>query len=232
MLSATRANFRTRPSSSHSIHNRCAASSSSSARRPIRAAMSSASAANASASACAVARCSRLWSSCHVTTSPARSTDAASSSSGVSQTVSASGIAARSADVSGGPSSRVKATRPPGGSAAAISRTSRSLSSKASIVSSRSTTSNEPPGSAGMCAVANRQGSPFARSRAISTALSLASTPRYAQPSSRVRKRPGPPTPQHRSSTLTPEPMPACAARARISAAVMKLSCPTNSPGA
>ena len=38
--------------------------------------------------------------------------------------------------------------------------------------------------------------------------------------------------PQHRSSTVTPGPMPACTARARISPAVMKLSCPTNSPGA
>src|SRR6266536_215681 len=38
--------------------------------------------------------------------------------------------------------------------------------------------------------------------------------------------------PQHRSSTVTPGPMPVCAARARISPAVMKLSCPTNSPGA
>src|SRR3954449_7528294 len=38
--------------------------------------------------------------------------------------------------------------------------------------------------------------------------------------------------PQHTSSTPTPGPMPACTARARISPAVMKLSCPTNSPGA
>ena len=59
--------------------------------------MSAASAANASASACAVARCARLWSSSHVTASPARSRVATISSSGVSQTVSASGIAARSA---------------------------------------------------------------------------------------------------------------------------------------
>src|SRR5215212_2440816 len=38
--------------------------------------------------------------------------------------------------------------------------------------------------------------------------------------------------PQHRSSTPTPGPMPTCTARDRISPAVMKLSCPTNSPGA
>ena len=55
-------------------------------------------------------------------------------------------------------------------------------------------------------------------------ALALASTPRYAQPSSRVRTRPGPAMPQHRSSTVTPGPMPTCMARTRISQAVMKLS--------
>ena len=49
---------------------------------------------DASASAVAIARCARLWSSCHLTTSPARSRDVAIASSGVSQTVSASGIAA------------------------------------------------------------------------------------------------------------------------------------------
>src|SRR5689334_20438715 len=41
--------------------------------------------------------------------------------------------------------------------------------------------------------------------------------------------RPGPPTPQHRSSTDTPGPTPARCASARISLARMKLSCPTNS---
>ena len=92
--------------------------------------------------------------------------------------MSASGIAARSAAVSGGPSSSVKAKRPPGRSAAAISRTSASLSAKASIVSSRSTTSNEPAGSGGTCAIAKRHGGSPARSRASATALALASTPR------------------------------------------------------
>ncbi len=43
--------------------------------------------------------------------------------------------------------------------------------------------------------------------------------------------RPGPATPQHRSSTETPGAMPARSARARISPARMKLSCSTNSPG-
>src|SRR4051812_18526013 len=38
--------------------------------------------------------------------------------------------------------------------------------------------------------------------------------------------------PQHRSSTVTPGPMPALTASARISPAVMKLSCPTNWPDA
>ncbi len=140
--------------------------------------MSAASAAYASASACAVARCARLWSSCHVTTSPARASDVASSSSGVSQTVSGSGIAARSACVSGGPSSSVKAKRPPGASAAAIARTSASRSSTASIASSRSTTSNEPEGSGGACAIAKRHGRSPACSRAMATALALKSTPR------------------------------------------------------
>ena len=125
---AVRASLRTRPASSHSTHSRWAASRSSSARRPICAAMSAASAANASASACAVARCARLWSSCHVTTSPARSSErGASRRAGVSQTVSASGIAARSAAVSGGPSSSVNAKRPPGRSAAATARDQRVL---------------------------------------------------------------------------------------------------------
>ena len=96
----------------------------------------------------------------------------------MSQTVSASGIAARSAAVSGAPSSSVKAKRPPGRSAAATARTSASLSSKASIASSRSTTSKEPAGSGGTCATAKRHGRPAARSRAMATALALASTPR------------------------------------------------------
>src|SRR4051794_36786223 len=42
--------------------------------------------------------------------------------------------------------------------------------------------------------------------------------------------RPGPATPQHRSSTETPGAIPACRASARISVARMKLSCSTNSP--
>ena len=224
--------MRTRPLPSHSIHSRWAASSSSRARRPICAAMPSASAANASVSACACRRCARLWSSRHVRTSPARSRDAAISSSGVSQTVSASGIASRSSAVSGCPSSSVKANRPPGRSAAAISPISASLSSKASIVSSRSTTSNGPAGRGGISATAKLQGRSPACSRAMATALALASTPRSSQPSSRVSRRPGPAMPQHRSSTFVPGPMPACIARVRISPAVMKLSCPTNSPGA
>jgi hypothetical protein len=92
--------------------------------------------------------------------------------------VSAPGIAARSAAVSGDPSSSVKANRPPGRSAAAISRTSASLSSNASIVSSRSTTSKGPAGRGGTRVTAKRQGRSPARSRAIATALALASTPR------------------------------------------------------
>ena len=96
--------------------------------------------------------------------------------SGVSQTVSGSGIAARSAAVSGSPSSSVKAKRPPGGSDPATARTSASLSSIASIASSSSTTSNEPAGSGGTRVIAKRRSG--ARSRAIATALSLKSTPR------------------------------------------------------
>jgi len=43
--------------------------------------------------------------------------------------------------------------------------------------------------------------------------------------------RPGPATPQHRSSTDTPGAIPALTAKERISAARMKLSWSTNSPG-
>ena len=94
----------------------------------------------------------------------------------MSQTVSGSGIAARSAAVSGSPSSSVKAKRPPGGSASATACTSASLSSIASIASSSSTTSNGPSGSGGTYATAKR--SSGARSRAIATALALKSAPR------------------------------------------------------
>jgi hypothetical protein len=70
------------------------------------------------------------------------------------------------------------------------------------------------------------------RARAISIALGLESTPRQVQPSSAVMNRPGPATPQHRSSTETPGATPAATASSRISLARMKLSWPTNSPGA
>jgi hypothetical protein len=63
-------------------------------------------------------------------------------------------MAARSAAVSGAPSSSVNANRPPGASAAATARWSGSLSSIASIASSRSTTSKGPSGSGGACATA------------------------------------------------------------------------------
>ena len=113
VFSATKASLRTRPSRSQSLQSRWAASSSSSARRPICAAMFAASAANASINESATARWDRLQSSCQRTTSPTRSKQLSISSSGVSQTVSASGILARSASVSGRPSSIVKANRPP-----------------------------------------------------------------------------------------------------------------------
>ena len=105
-----------------------------------------------------MARWERLQSSCQRTTSPARSRYASISASGVSQTVSASGILSRSAAVSGGPSSIVKANRPPVGSALEISWSSVPLSGKASIVSSRSTTSNGPGGIGGMRETSKRQG--------------------------------------------------------------------------
>ena len=63
-------------------------------------------------------------------------------------------------------------------SAVEIAPTSASLSRNASIVSSRSTTSNVPGGSGGTSATSNRHASSMARSRAISTALALESTPR------------------------------------------------------
>ena len=78
---------------------------------------------------------------------------------------------ARSDSVSGTPSSSVNANRPPAGSARATSSSSASLSRKASIVSSRSTTSSVPGGSGGTCATSKRQGRPPARSRATATAL-------------------------------------------------------------
>ena len=94
---------------------------------------SSPSAAYASASDSAVARCDSLQSSCHRTARPARSSSSSSSSSGMSQTVSAAGISARSASVSGRPSSTVNANRPPTGSARATSSSSASLSRNASM---------------------------------------------------------------------------------------------------
>jgi hypothetical protein len=95
-----------------------------------------------------------------------------------SQTVSASGICRRSASSSGLPSSRVNAKRPPNGRADAIPCNSGSLSSNASIVSSSMTTSNGPSGTGGTRLTSKRQGRPAARSRAISIALALESTPR------------------------------------------------------
>ncbi len=92
--------------------------------------------------------------------------------------MSASGITCRSASVSGWPSSTVNANRPPTGSADEISRSSVSLSAKASIVSSSSTTSNGPGGTGGTRPTSKRHGRPAARSRAMAIALALESTPR------------------------------------------------------
>ena len=105
---------------------------------------------NASISESATARWDRLQSSCQRTTKPTRSRQASISYRGVSQTVSASGIFARSASTRGRPSSRVKANRPPATSALDISRSRVSLSGNASIVSNRSTTSNGPAGIGGI----------------------------------------------------------------------------------
>ena len=58
-------------------------------------------------------------------------------------------------------------------------------------------------------ATSNRQGSAAGALAREVDALALESTPRYVQPSSAVMNRPGPATPQHRSSTVTPVPMPA-----------------------
>ena len=80
-----------------------------------------ASAANASINESATARWDRLQSSCQRTTSPTRSRQVSISCSGVSQTVSASGMLSRSASVRGRPSSMVKANRPPVVSARDIS---------------------------------------------------------------------------------------------------------------
>ena len=128
----------------------------------------------------ATARCELLKSACQRTTSPARSRPATISSKGVSQTVSASGIRSRSAAVRGRPSSSVNANRPPAGSAPDTSPSSVSLSANASMVSSSSTTSNGPGGIGGIRDTSKRHGRSPARSRAMSMALALESTPRYA----------------------------------------------------
>jgi len=135
--------------------------------------MAAASAVNASTSETAVAWWERLQSDCQRTTIPAPSSSAPISSSGVSQTVSASGMRARSGPVSGRPSSSVNANRPPAASAPEIPSSSARLSANASIVSSRSTTSNVPRGSGGTLATSKRQGRPRARARAMSIALAL-----------------------------------------------------------
>ena len=71
--------------------------------------------------------------------------------------VSASGMLARSASVSGWPSSRVKAKRPPTFRTVDISLIRVSLSRKASMVSSRSTTSYGPGGTGGIDERSKRQ---------------------------------------------------------------------------
>ena len=110
--------------------------------------------------------------------SPTRSKRVSISCSGVSQTVSASGMLSRSASVSGRPSSMVKANRPPGLSAPDISSSSVSFSGKASMVSNRSTTSNGPGGDGGIRETSKRQGRSPELSRAMPMALELKSTPR------------------------------------------------------
>jgi hypothetical protein len=180
--------------------------------------------ASAQISESTITRWDRLHSSCQRTCSPTRSKQESMSDRGMSHTVSASGMLPSSAAVSGWPSSRVKANRPPTDSAEEISRSSVSLSGKASIVSSSSTTSKGPAGTGGIEETSKRQGRSAARSRAISMALALESTPKYVQLSCAVMSRPGPATPQHRSSTETPGAMPARAAKDRISPASMKLS--------
>jgi len=91
----------------------------------------------------------------------------------ISQTVSASGMVARSMAVRGVPASTVSASRPPGRRADAMAASSSRLSSKASSVSSSSTTSNDSGkrGSGGTRPCTKRQGSPAASCRAIASAL-------------------------------------------------------------
>src|SRR5689334_11858754 len=177
-FSATNASLRTRPSRSQALHSRWPATSSSSAWRPITAAMSAASAVNASISASATSRWDALQSSSQRTASPVCSRRSSISSRGVSQTVSASGICARSGAVRGRPSSMVKAKRPPVASAPDMPWSSGFLSRKASMVSSRSTTSNGPLGTGGTSMTSKRQGRSRALARAMSIALALRSTPR------------------------------------------------------
>ena len=126
--------------------------------------------------AVAVEACARLWSSCHVSASPARSRIATSSSSGVSQTVSASGIAARSAVVSGAPSSSVKAKRPPGRSARGDPAHQRVLL----LEGEHGLEQQHDVDGAGRERrdLSDRETEVAARARAMATALALESTPR------------------------------------------------------
>ena len=158
------------------------------------------------------ARCARLQSSCQRTTRPLRASSSRISSSGVSQTVSASGMTARSGSVRGEPSSSVKAKRPPTGSARETPSTNVSLSGNASIVSSKQhdveRAGRERRDLRDLEAAGQAVG---ARAGDVRPRLRSSRHRGSSQPSSRVRNRPGPGDSaaqvEHRDAGRDPRPL-------------------------
>ena len=91
----------------------------------------------------------------------------------------------RGAGVSGSPTSTVNAKRPAGANPAATASNSVTLSAKASMVSSSSTTSKRPDGSGGTVATSKRQQRFPVRSRARAMARGLERPRRRRSPASR-----------------------------------------------
>ena len=164
---------------------------------------------------------------------PARPAPAARriSASGVSQTVSASGMRARSASVSGGPSSRVKANRPPVVSAREISWSSVSLSGRRAwsrAGAPRRTAGRERGDLRDLEATGKAAGA---------LACDVDGARAEVDPQVGATQLPSDePSGPGDSAAQVEHGDPGCdagrRASARISPARMKLSCPTNSPGA
>ena len=142
-------------------------------------------------------------------------------------------MAALSAAVRGRPSSTVKANRPPGSRADATCAGGPALSAKASIVSSRRTTSNGPPGSGGTAPTSNRQGRPAARVARDLHRVLVAVDAEVAAPQLGRDEASGTghAAAQVEHGDARPDPGPARQRRGSRRP-VMKLSCPTNSSAA